>query len=52
MRHTQFGEGDYKQSEAAVRQLLYEAGVHDLPPPMTATAIMPSAGLEHPRDLP
>jgi cytochrome c biogenesis protein CcdA/thiol-disulfide isomerase/thioredoxin len=48
VRHTQFGEGDYKQSEAAVRQLLYEAGVHDLPPPMTATALMPSAGLGTP----
>jgi cytochrome c biogenesis protein CcdA/thiol-disulfide isomerase/thioredoxin len=48
VRHAQFGEGDYKQSEAAVRQLLYDAGVHDLPPPMTATAIMPSAGLDTP----
>ncbi|HTX32301.1 MAG TPA: cytochrome c biogenesis protein CcdA [Solirubrobacteraceae bacterium] len=48
VRHTQFGEGDYKQSEAAVRQLLYDAGVHDLPPPMSATAIMPSAGLATP----
>ena len=45
VRHTQFGEGDYKQSEAAVRQLLYEAGARNLPPPMTATAIMPSAGV-------
>ena len=26
VRHTQFGEGDYKQDEAAVRELLYEAG--------------------------
>jgi cytochrome c biogenesis protein CcdA len=48
VRHVQFGEGDYKQSEAAVRQLLYEAGAHHLPPPMTATAIMPSAGLQTP----
>ncbi len=48
VRHTQFGEGDYKQSEAAVRQLLYEAGVHHLPMPMTATAIVPSAGLNTP----
>ncbi len=48
VRHTQFGEGDYKQSEAAVRQLLYDAGVHDLPPPMSATALMPSAGLATP----
>jgi len=35
VRHTQFGEGDYKQSEAAVRQLLFEAGVKHLPPPIT-----------------
>jgi cytochrome c biogenesis protein CcdA/thiol-disulfide isomerase/thioredoxin len=48
VRHTQFGEGDYKQTEAAVRQLLYEAGAPDLPAPMTATAIMPSAGLATP----
>jgi cytochrome c biogenesis protein CcdA/thiol-disulfide isomerase/thioredoxin len=48
VRHTQFGEGDYKQSEAAVRSLLYQAGVHDLPPPMSAAAIMPSAGLATP----
>jgi cytochrome c biogenesis protein CcdA/thiol-disulfide isomerase/thioredoxin len=48
VRHTQFGEGDYKQSEAAVRQLLYDAGVHDLPSPMTATALRPSAGLATP----
>ena len=43
VRHTQFGEGDYKEDEAAVRQLLYEAGARHLPPPMTATAIMPSS---------
>jgi cytochrome c biogenesis protein CcdA/thiol-disulfide isomerase/thioredoxin len=48
VRHTQFGEGDYKQDEAAVRELLYEAGSHHLPPPMTAHAIMPSSGLETP----
>jgi cytochrome c biogenesis protein CcdA/thiol-disulfide isomerase/thioredoxin len=48
VRHTQFGEGDYGQSEAAVRQLLYNAGVHDLPPPMTAKAITPSARLATP----
>jgi cytochrome c biogenesis protein CcdA/thiol-disulfide isomerase/thioredoxin len=45
VRHTQFGEGDYKQSEAAVRQLLYDSGVRDLPPPMTAHAIIPTAGV-------
>jgi cytochrome c biogenesis protein CcdA/thiol-disulfide isomerase/thioredoxin len=48
VRHTHFGEGEYKQSEAAVRELLYQAGVHDLPPPMTAKAITPAAGLATP----
>jgi cytochrome c biogenesis protein CcdA/thiol-disulfide isomerase/thioredoxin len=45
VRHTQFGEGNYKEDEAAVRELLYEAGARHLPRPMTATAIMPSAEL-------
>jgi cytochrome c biogenesis protein CcdA/thiol-disulfide isomerase/thioredoxin len=48
VRHVQFGEGDYKQSEAAVRALLADAGATSLPPPMTASAIMPSAGLGTP----
>jgi cytochrome c biogenesis protein CcdA/thiol-disulfide isomerase/thioredoxin len=48
VRHTQFGEGNYKEDEAVVRELLYEAGVHNLPPPMTATAIVPSANLGTP----
>jgi cytochrome c biogenesis protein CcdA/thiol-disulfide isomerase/thioredoxin len=48
VRHTQFGEGDYKQDEAAVRQLLFDAGAHRLPPPMTAKAIMPSKSLATP----
>jgi thiol-disulfide isomerase/thioredoxin len=48
VRHTKFGEGNYKEDEAAVRQLLFEAGAKHLPPPMTATAIMPSTGLETP----
>jgi thiol-disulfide isomerase/thioredoxin len=48
VRHTQFGEGDYKQSEAAVRQLLYEAGARTLPAPMTAAAVTPSAQLATP----
>jgi cytochrome c biogenesis protein CcdA/thiol-disulfide isomerase/thioredoxin len=48
VRHTQFGEGDYKQDEAAVRELLYQAGAHNLPPPMTATAIIPSSNLGTP----
>jgi cytochrome c biogenesis protein CcdA/thiol-disulfide isomerase/thioredoxin len=48
IRHTQFGEGDYKQDEAAVRELLYEAGARHLPPPMTAHAMMPSPDLGTP----
>jgi cytochrome c biogenesis protein CcdA/thiol-disulfide isomerase/thioredoxin len=48
VRHTQFGEGDYRQSEAAVRQLLYDASVRHLPPPMTAKATAPSARLATP----
>ncbi|HWF33728.1 MAG TPA: cytochrome c biogenesis protein CcdA [Solirubrobacteraceae bacterium] len=36
VRHTQFGEGDYKQTEAAVRQLLFQAGARHLPAPITA----------------
>ena len=48
VRHTQFGEGDYKQDEAVVRQLLYESGVRTLPPPMSAHAILPSTGLQTP----
>jgi cytochrome c biogenesis protein CcdA/thiol-disulfide isomerase/thioredoxin len=48
VRHYQFGEGDYKESEAAVRALLADAGATSLPPPMTASAIMPSAGLGTP----
>jgi cytochrome c biogenesis protein CcdA/thiol-disulfide isomerase/thioredoxin len=48
VRHTQFGEGNYREDEAAVRQLLFEAGERHLPPPMTATAIMPSSDLGTP----
>jgi cytochrome c biogenesis protein CcdA/thiol-disulfide isomerase/thioredoxin len=48
VRHYQFGEGDYKQSEAAVRALLADAGARTLPPPMTATAVSASAGLGTP----
>jgi cytochrome c biogenesis protein CcdA/thiol-disulfide isomerase/thioredoxin len=50
LRHTQFGEGRYKQDEAAVRELLYEAGGpgRHLPPPMGAHAILPSQGLATP----
>src|ERR1019366_8441906 len=48
VRHTQFGEGSYRADEAAVRQLLYEAGARKLPPPMSAHAIVPSSGLASP----
>jgi thiol-disulfide isomerase/thioredoxin len=48
VRHVQFGEGDYGQSEAAVRELLYQSGVHNLPPPSTGRAIMPSLQTQTP----
>jgi cytochrome c biogenesis protein CcdA/thiol-disulfide isomerase/thioredoxin len=48
VRHVQFGEGDYSQSEDAVRELLYQSGVHNLPPPSTEHAIMPSSDLGTP----
>jgi len=48
VRHTQFGEGSYKEDEAAVRQLLHEAGARRLPPPMTAHAITVSKQLATP----
>ena len=48
VRHTHFGEGDYKQSEAAVRELLHEAGAKTLPGPITAKALTPTAQLATP----
>jgi cytochrome c biogenesis protein CcdA/thiol-disulfide isomerase/thioredoxin len=48
VRHTHFGEGEYRRTEAAVRELLYQAGVRDLPPPIGARAMTPSAGLATP----
>jgi cytochrome c biogenesis protein CcdA/thiol-disulfide isomerase/thioredoxin len=48
VRHTKFGEGNYLQDEAAVRELLYESGHHALPPPMHARAIIPSTNLGTP----
>ena len=48
VRHTQFGEGDYDKTETAVRELLREAGAASLPRPITAKAIMPSAGVATP----
>ena len=52
VRHTQFGEGEYKQDEAAVRELLYEAGARHLPAPMTRPGGHPLGATRHPRDLP
>ncbi|HET9075190.1 MAG TPA: cytochrome c biogenesis protein CcdA [Solirubrobacteraceae bacterium] len=48
VRHYQFGEGGYRQEEAAVRVLLYEAGHHHLPAPTTAHAVVPSPALATP----
>jgi cytochrome c biogenesis protein CcdA/thiol-disulfide isomerase/thioredoxin len=48
VRHVQFGEGDYGQSEVAIRELLRQSGVVSLPPPSQAHAIMPSASLGSP----
>jgi cytochrome c biogenesis protein CcdA/thiol-disulfide isomerase/thioredoxin len=48
VRHTQFGEGDYKGSEEAVRTLLGAAGARSLPPLITAKALIPSAKLATP----
>jgi cytochrome c biogenesis protein CcdA/thiol-disulfide isomerase/thioredoxin len=48
IRHIKFGEGDYEQDEAAIRQLLFEAGARQLPPPVTPGAIAPSKGLATP----
>ena len=48
IRHIKFGEGDYEQDEAVIRQLLFEAGARHLPPPVTPGAIIPSKGLATP----
>jgi thiol-disulfide isomerase/thioredoxin len=48
VRHTQFGEGNYRADEAAVRQLLYDAGARNLPAPMSAHATLPSSELGTP----
>ena len=47
----QVGEGDYQQDEAAVRELLYQAGARTLPPPMTARALTASAEPRHAGDV-
>jgi cytochrome c biogenesis protein CcdA/thiol-disulfide isomerase/thioredoxin len=48
VRHTQFGEGDYKREEAAVRELLFQAGVRHLPAPITVKIPTASSGLATP----
>jgi cytochrome c biogenesis protein CcdA/thiol-disulfide isomerase/thioredoxin len=48
VRHTQFGEGNYGEDEADLRELLRAAGDKRLPPLMTAKAIMPSSQLGTP----
>ncbi len=48
VRHTQFGEGNYSETERAVRELLMTAGAGRLPPPTTAHAELPSAQLATP----
>jgi cytochrome c biogenesis protein CcdA/thiol-disulfide isomerase/thioredoxin len=48
IRHIKFGEGDYEQDEAVIRQLLFEAGARHLPPPVTPGALVPSKGLATP----
>jgi len=48
IRHTQFGEGNYSEDETDVRALLVSAGAKNLPPRMTARAIIPSANLGTP----
>jgi thiol-disulfide isomerase/thioredoxin len=48
VRHTQFGEGSYRADEAAVRQLLYDGGARNLPPPTSAHATLPSSQLGTP----
>jgi cytochrome c biogenesis protein CcdA/thiol-disulfide isomerase/thioredoxin len=48
VRHVMFGEGDYKKDEAVVRELLYDAGAHRLPAPMTAHAETASKDLGTP----
>src|SRR6202044_3921234 len=38
IRHHQFGEGDYAQSERVIQQLLAEAGKHDIPTGLVAVS--------------
>jgi thiol-disulfide isomerase/thioredoxin len=49
IRHQQFGEGDYDQSEAVIRQLLTEAGARGVD---RERAVVHAQGIEAPPDLP
>ena len=48
VRYTHFGEGDYDQTEAAIRALLAEAGADRLGSPARAHGETPSSGLATP----
>jgi thiol-disulfide isomerase/thioredoxin len=48
VRHTNFGEGGYGETEAAIRTLLVEAGHRDLGRMARGRAIVPSAGTATP----
>ena len=51
VRDAHFGEGDYSETERAIRTLLAEAGHTNLGSGARATAQAPSAGDTHPGDL-
>ena len=53
VRYAHFGEGEYDETEAAIRSLLDEAGAQPARPPRTrAGPRRPRADLSDPRDLP
>ena len=52
VRYAHFGEGDYAQTESAIRALLAEAGAARLGAAARAHVEMPSRGLATPGDLP
>jgi cytochrome c biogenesis protein CcdA/thiol-disulfide isomerase/thioredoxin len=45
IRHNHFGEGDYKQDEQIVRELLVASGAHDVPGAVSLNVPTASAGL-------
>jgi len=48
VRRTHFGEGEYDQTDAAVRKLLQESGARGLPGTRDLRAVLPSSGLGTP----